>query len=143
MSEVGAMLAAHEATSWRREGEWHDACPTTYQEFLICQTGGCARSSRTNASGGSRSGRVVGSNPSAWRSSPGTTFFSCLRRLLKHAVTNLRNRPISSGVIKGVARGVSRTTALRTFGGGLNEPGAIVNSFSTRATACTPTDNAP
>src|SRR6267143_2400361 len=116
----------------------------TYQLFLIRQ--GARRNSRTNASGGSRSGRTVGSNPISRSSpsvSPGTAFLSCLRRRLKHAVTNARSGATSTSMTSGWASGVIRISALRTFGGGRKAPGATVNSFSTRATACTPTDNAP
>src|SRR5881394_904421 len=105
-----------------------------------------ARMSRINASGGSRSGRTAVSKPNDLSSAsfrPGTAFFSCLRRLLKHAVTKTRKRGISSAVTCGSTSGVSRITALRTRGGGRNAPGATVKTFSTRATACTPTDSAP
>src|SRR5204862_3289384 len=132
----------------------------TYQHVWICHARGvwsgsrprqrsrlfASRNSRTKISGTRRSGRIAGSTPkdrSSASLSPGAAFFSCLRRLLKHAVTNVRNGAASPERISGSARGVSLITLLRTLGGGRNAPGATVNNFSTRATACTPTDSAP
>ena len=71
------------------------------------------------------------------------TLRSCLRRLVKQAVTNARNAAISSGATSGWASGVRRTTALLTLGGGVNAPARTVKSRSTRHTACTPTERAP
>src|SRR6266540_2190025 len=131
-------------------GAW--AQPSTTISRILEITGGAYsclradRNSRTNPSGASRSGRATGSKPSALSFasfSPGTAFFSCLRRLLKQAVTKDRNAATSSGLTSGSVKGVRRINALLTFGGGRNAPGATVNSFSTLATACTPTDNAP
>src|SRR2546429_3319690 len=111
------------------------------------------RKSRTKASGSSVSGRAAGSRSRAASPAPTraaarpvaamSTLRSCLRRRMKHAVTNARKATISSGATSGWASGVRRTSALCTLGGGVNAPARTANSRSTRHTACTPTERAP
>src|SRR5207244_2145390 len=72
-----------------------------------------------------------------------TTLRSCFRRRVKQAVTNARNAGTSPGSITGSSSGVSRTSALRTRGRGVNAPAGTMKSLSTRHCACTLTESAP
>src|SRR5439155_13888925 len=111
------------------------------------------RKSRAKISGASVSGRAAGSSPSAPSASstcaagrpvaPSSTLRSCLRRRAKQAVTNRRNAASSATATSGWASGVRRSSALATLGRGVNAPARTGNSFSTRHTACTPTEGAP
>jgi hypothetical protein len=110
----------------------------------VCRTGPSRSYSSTNSATESSSARRLRSGISLRTSreqNPPRLFRSVLRFCPKHAETNPRSP--STGNASSCVRGISRTTAESTLGGGLKAPGGTVERYSVVARNWHSTDRYP